>query len=1420
MSTDVARPVAEPQNERASSERPSRAVAPPHAGHADEVFGKLGVDVERGLDEGEAARRLERDGPNELPPPPRPSPIRQFLAQFTNPIVLTLMGAAVIAIINGASRTDEPLLVRYGDATAILIIVALNAVLGFFQEQRAEAALDALQKMQTPHARVRRTGAVPAGQDGRRLQTEPPRRSSLPPPAPSSRDSLRASQNPGTPARTVSARELVAGDVLELEAGDAVPADARLLRSIDLAVLESSLTGEAAPIGKDAVAELPADTVLGDRTNMLFLGTQVVRGKGTAVVVATGERTELGKLSALINAPRDRSTPLEQKLEVFGHRILWTCLGLSALLFGWGMYRHERPWHQLLLEAVSLAVAAIPEGLPAITTITLALGMQRMARQGALVRKLAAVETLGSATVICTDKTGTLTQNQMTVREVYAGSRRFHVTGVGYGPEGEIVEQHEMELQPNLSPCRPLRNLLASAALCTNATLEQDESGVYRAIGDPTEAALLVLASKGGTPKESLAPGNKVVKELPFDSDRKRMTVVTQGPGGREVVHTKGSADVLLPLCDQVEEDHGIRPLDDATRSELLEVAEEMSSRALRVLAIARRRVQADQQGDLEQSLTFLGLVGMIDPPREGVKQAVLECVQASVRPVMITGDHKLTAVAIAQELGLWSDDALAFTGAEIEGMDEDALRKATVKARVFARVTAEQKLRIVRAFKSNGEIVAMTGDGVNDAPALREAHIGVAMGKEGTDVARQAADMVLADDNFATIVQAVHEGRAIYRNIQKSIFFLLSSNMGLLLTVIAVSLIPGLPPLAPLMILWINLVTNGLPALALGVDPPDPTQMHEPPRPRGEGLLGGREYLGIAVVGVWMGATALVCYFQPSGFSAMGTDPFAAARGRSIAFSLLALSPLFHAFNCRSPVASMLVLRPRLPLVLIAAVGISAAIHLVSVLVPGLRPLFSTFVLSAAEWTIMLGLAASIVPFVELGKLAQLVLTRMRGPGGPGAVNAAAVVLGCVGVALLGACAGSATTTGAPATRAQDPSIGELAARQGGLLGGGSGPRTEEAPAALRARTLTPTIDGAVSEWSELDEVTQPEMGSSPSTLAAGIAVDDTNLYVAGEVHDATPDPGDAVELDLQIPPSERNPRLALFVHLDGKRGRVERRTEAGGRITASPLAARVAVQQLDANGGASFEAAIPWSELGDGRTVRVGMRAALRYRDAAAGQPVAVVASFSGAAGAAPLPPLLIDVEASLVQDFLTPRNLVHATADMDLLADVAGDKLKERVLLYGPLLVVLGPHYREAPGKNGPAAFDWLDLGARVVHLDVRDATGDAKDDLLVLRQVTTTDEVTREAFEILAFTGDAPSSVFAHEVRIEHHGREVADFVHVGKGTVDVGPEKAVGWDAASFDVAPAASMDPILLPWTGSAETYRFDGKRFVRRPSR
>jgi Ca2+-transporting ATPase len=678
--------------------------------------------------------------------------------------------------------------------------------------------------------------------------------------------------------------------------------------------------------------------------------------------------------------PGNVQTPLEEKLEHFGKRILIACVALSGLLFAWGLARGTANWSDLLLEAVSLAVAAIPEGLPAITTITLALGMQRMARRGAIIRKLAAVETLGAATVICSDKTGTLTQNEMTVRELYAGGVSYNATGTGYDPKGDILT---LDGEAVHDPPAPLRDLLATVALCNNASLEQDASGKWTVVGDPTEGALLTLAAKGGVPRESVAPAHQIVKEVPFDSDRKRMTVVTLDELGREVVHTKGSADVLIPLCANQQVSSGIVPLDDAGRNAIIAEAERMASDALRVLAVARRDLSGTRpsdpnpraagssppaSADLEQKLTFIGLVGMIDPPRVGVKEAVKACADAQVRAVMITGDHKLTAVAIAKELGLWDEGAIALTGSELEKLSDEALERRIDSVRVFARVSAEQKLRIVRAFKARGHVVAMTGDGVNDAPALREAHIGVAMGLNGTDVAREAADMVLADDNFATIVDAVREGRAIWRNIQKFIFFLLSSNAGLLVTVFAAAMLPDLPALRPLMILWINLVTNGLPALALGVDPPDPTQMTEPPRKPTAGLLGAREYLGMAFVGVWMGGCALATYLWP--WPQVDSEPVKHAR--AIAFSLLALSPLFHAFNCRSPTSSIAVMRPLLSRPLVLAVAASAAIHLPSVLVPSLRGVFQTYELSAYEWGVMLALSASIVPVVEILKLLQ----------------------------------------------------------------------------------------------------------------------------------------------------------------------------------------------------------------------------------------------------------------------------------------------------------------------------------------------------------------------------------------------------------------------------------------------------------------
>ncbi len=916
------------------------ASSPVHTESPEALLARLRADPIRGLTEPEAEDRLTQNGPNELPPAERRSVVVQLLGQFANPIVLTLLVAAAIAIATGSGRRGESFLGRYGDATAILLIVALNAVLGFVQERRAEAALDALERMQTPTARVRRDDRV----------------------------------------RTIPASQLVVGDMLELEAGDAVPADARLLQTINLAAEESALTGESVPVGKDARAALADDAPLADRCTMLFVGTSVLRGKARALVVATGSRTELGRLSALIDRGHHRTTPLEEKLDAFAKRVLWACLALSALLFARGALRGGRTWHDLLLEAVSLAVAAIPEGLPAITTITLALGMQRMAKRGAIIRKLAAVETLGSATVICTDKTGTLTQNEMTVRQVYSGGARYSITGSGYDPRGQILDATGARVD---AISHPFSDLLATVAVCNNAALHA-HGGVWSVEGDPTEGALLTLAAKAGVSRDDVANSQRVVRELPFDSDRKRMTVIALDDRGREIVHSKGSTDDLLPLCAAYQTDKGRCTLDAESRRTILRESERMSGLALRVLAVARRElappsddwsaadVTTHATGDIETCLTFLGLVGMVDPPREGVKESIRLCAEAHVRVVMITGDHKLTALAIARELGLGSDareDELhSLTGTEIDKLSDSDLDAVVDRVHVFARVSAEQKLRIVRALKNRGQVVAMTGDGVNDAPALREAHIGIAMGKNGTDVARQSADMVIADDNFATIVEAIREGRSIWRNIQKFVFFLLSSNAGLLVAVFTVSFFTDLDPLTPLMILWINLVTNGLPALALGVDPPDETQMRELPRPRSAGLLSARDWAGIAFVGAWMGVAAMACYSLPLRMH----DAASTKHGRAMAFSLLALSPLWHAFNCRSATSSFLGLRPVLPLVLVSAVAISAGIHLVAVLVPALRPVFQTFAMSAREWQWLLVLSASIVPAVEALKLVE----------------------------------------------------------------------------------------------------------------------------------------------------------------------------------------------------------------------------------------------------------------------------------------------------------------------------------------------------------------------------------------------------------------------------------------------------------------
>jgi len=921
-----------------------------YAMHVEEFLASLEVRSSDGLTEAEAEKRLKEHGPNRLPEGKKKSALLRLLEQFANPLVLTLLAAAIIAVVVGfTAAAHESFLTRFGDAIAILLIVVLNAFLGYYQERRAEAALDALQKLSAPSARVRRDGKV----------------------------------------AVISAENVVPGDILELEAGDAIAADARLVQTIDLAAEEAALTGESSASVKDALAIVPADAPLADRVTMVFTGTTVVRGKARAVVTSTGPHTELGRIGEMIRQVGDQKTPLEERLDRFGSIILKVCLLLSAVLLGWGFFRGGRPFHEVLLEAVSLAVAAIPEGLPAITTITLALGMQRMAKRGAIIRKLPAVETLGAATIIASDKTGTLTQNEMTVREIFAGTRRYTVSGQGYEPNGVIQDPSGAEV---VDLPAPLSYTLSTAALCNNAQLDIDpETKRSRIVGDPTEAALLTLAAKGNLPRESVATSHQFVTELPFDSDRKRMTVVTRDKHGREIAHVKGSVDVLLPRCVKISADDSARPLTEEDKQTILTEADRMSSHALRVLAICRRIRVGDDPENTERELTFLGLVGMMDPPRAGAREAVATCRKAGIRAVMITGDHRLTATAIAKEIGLWEDGDEVVSGSELAAMSDEDLAERIMRLRVFARTTAEQKLRIVRAFKARGHVVAMTGDGVNDAPALREAHIGIAMGLGGTDVARQAADLVLADDNFATIVEAVREGRAIYRNIQKFIFFLLSSNMGLLVAVFVVSFFGKWPPLTPLMILWINLVTNGLPALALGIDPPDPHLMKEAPRPANEGLLIRRDFMGIAYVGTIMGAAAIALYaLSPE-------DEESLLRTRAMAFSLLALSPLFHAWSCRSPIRSLFSAKPLISLPLLAAVAASAAIHLVAVLFPALRPVFRTYAMSSHEWMVLLGLSALVVPLVELAKLIYRRMYPKEAEGPPPSMPASSLPKGAL---------------------------------------------------------------------------------------------------------------------------------------------------------------------------------------------------------------------------------------------------------------------------------------------------------------------------------------------------------------------------------------------------------------------------------------
>ena len=890
-----------------------------HTHTPDELETTLQSNLDRGLAEREVQQRLAEHGPNELPETPPVSALTLLLGQFTSVIIWVLIGAAVIS----------GLLQEWVDAAAILAIVLLNALLGFVQEYRAEQSIAALKKLSITMARVIREGVI----------------------------------------RSIPARELVPGDLIQIEAGDRVPADSRVIYATGLQTQEASLTGESTPVAKSAEPILQTEVPLGDRHNMLFMGTIVVSGKGRALVTATGAQTELGKIAALIHREtqaEQEETPLQRRLEHLGHTLLWLSLGIVVVVFLLGALRGV-PLVTMFLTAVSLAVAAIPEGLPAVVTITLAVGVTRMVKRHALIRRLPAVETLGSTTVICSDKTGTLTKNEMTVTTLYQGGDVFTVTGEGYGPAGEIRSDSE-PTTPALKP--GLMALLRASVLCNGADLRL-EAFLWQIVGDPTEGALLVAAAKAGLTKHHLEQENLWLGEVPFDSERKKMTVVRRTPSG-PVAFVKGAPDVLLRDCQAwLTRGCDIQPLTDALRQEITATNQRLASHALRVLGVAMRPLDripdVYDAKSLEHDLVFLGLVGMKDPIRPEAKAAVEACRAAGIRTVMITGDHKDTAVAIAKELGLMESGEQAISGAELNQMSDEELRDRVKTAAVYARVTAEHKLRVVRAWKQQGAVVAMTGDGVNDAPALKAADIGVAMGITGTDVTKEAADMVVTDDNFASIAAAVEEGRAIYDNIRKSVYYLLSCNISEILLMLLATLF-GLPlPLLPVQILWINLVTDGLPALALAVDPADTDLMQRPPRPPQEPFLTRARLLRLFVQGAFIAVITLLAFL----YCLYGMD-LNLERARTLTFTVMVVAQLFHALNNRSEDRSIFALGLWTNKPLLATVALSALLQAVIVLWSPVQGVFNVTPFDPEHWVLAFGIGILPLIAMEIWKAAR----------------------------------------------------------------------------------------------------------------------------------------------------------------------------------------------------------------------------------------------------------------------------------------------------------------------------------------------------------------------------------------------------------------------------------------------------------------
>jgi Ca2+-transporting ATPase len=910
---------------------PARTEGPPqlawHHASAEEVANYWQSDRARGLDPGEAETRLVRVGPNRLPEePPEPFWLKlyQQISDFT---VLALLGAAAIAAGLGlfAPLPGMGFMERFGDSIAILAIVILNAVLGILQAARAEKALEALRDMAAPTAKVVRGGKT----------------------------------------LDVPSFDVVPGDLMLLEDGDRIAADVRLVEAHDLETEEAALTGESVPVVKDHAAQLETDTPLAERRTMVFMGTRISRGRGRGIVANTGVYTELGKIAGMLARVEQEDTPLEQDLERFGQRVVIGCIAVSAIVFAAGLAMGNQTARELFLVAVALAVAAIPEGLPAITTIVLALGTQRMARRSALVRRLPAVETLGCAQVICTDKTGTLTQNAMTVRRVWVDGRSYSVDGDPRKLDGALTAIDGGEVKPE-----ELRQALESAAHAAGAHLSIDANGNVETQGDPTDAALLMLARRLG-----VEPTGRVLGEQPFTSAR-RMASVLVNANSQVRAWARGAPEALLERATHVWRGGRAVPIGDADQKAILDEAAVWAKKTMRVIGLAMRDGLPHPVGpcvpsaEWESQLTLLGIVGIVDPPRPEVAPAIREARRAGIRTVMITGDHPATARAIADEIDLWREGDLLTTGQELDQIDQQALEERIDRTAVVARATAEHKLRIVQALKARGFICAMTGDGVNDAPAVKAASIGVAMGKAGTDVTKEAAALVLADDNYATIVAAVEEGRAIYANIRKFIFFLLSSNAGCVLFVLTSSLLGWEAPLAPIQILWINLITNGLPALALGVDTRDPEQMTRPPREPGGAILSGREYLVMAAVGAVMAITALFAFHHALPDPRHAGSPTDLAHARAIVFAIMSVGPLMHSFNCRSEHRSLFSVGVFTNRALWGAVTIGILLQAVTIYVPPLRPIFKTAALDGIDIAWVMGM--SLVPFV-LGELVKM---------------------------------------------------------------------------------------------------------------------------------------------------------------------------------------------------------------------------------------------------------------------------------------------------------------------------------------------------------------------------------------------------------------------------------------------------------------